>query len=295
MKKPAILLIFMAAAFLIYSVFPAGNMISAMSDSRASVRLPVLLYHSICIEASGENQYTVSTERFESDLIWLKDHGFTSVSASQLIGYVENGSPLPSKPVLITFDDGYMNNYSLAFPLLQKYHMNAVVSVIGRKCDESSGDMYPDLATSALNWGQVALMNSSGLVEIGNHTFDLHKISGGRKGADRLSGESDEDYAAVLTADLSHAQEKIAAACSSPNLSKDQSHVRAEAPSIIFAWPYGAYPSDGSADPILKELGFKMTLTSYQKVNTVYQGEPDSLFGLKRFLRDPGFDMEDII
>ena len=64
---------------------------------------------------------------------------------------------------------------------------------------------------------------------------------------------------------------------------------------MIFAWPYGAYPSDGSADPILKELGFKMTLTSYQKVNTVYQGEPDSLFGLKRFLRDPGFDMEDII
>ena len=75
----------------------------------------VLLYHSICKEASGENQYTISTERFESDLIWLKDHGFTSVSASQLIGYVENGSPLPSKPVLITFDDGYMNNYSLAF------------------------------------------------------------------------------------------------------------------------------------------------------------------------------------
>lgn len=295
MKKQAFLFIIIAASLIMFSLGTFHSSIPAVADSRSSVRLPVLLYHSICENESDESQYTVSAARFESDLKWLKDHGFTSVSAGQLIEYVQNGAPLPSRPVLITFDDGYMNNYTLAFPLLQKYHMKAIISVIGSKCDESSEDLYPDQATSGLNWGQVALMSSSGLAEIGNHTYDLHKISGSRKGADRLPGESYEDYATLLTADLSLAQQKIDSACSSEPSALDETSIHCGAQPMIFAWPYGAYPSDGSADQILRELGFKITLTSYQKVNTIYQGDPDSLFGLKRLLRHPGFDMEDII
>ena len=55
------------------------------------------------------------------------------------------------------------------------------------------------------------------------------------------------------------------------------------------------YPKDRSADAILKEAGFKISLTSYQKMNEIRRGDSDSLFGLKRFLRTPDFDMNKII
>lgn len=259
----------------------ASALVPVVADSRETVQLPVLMYHSITDVSSSVSEYTILKDTFEEDLKWLGDHGFTSITLQQLINYAENGSALPDKPVLITFDDGYANNYAFALPLLQKYHMNAVISVIGCEADVSSGDMYRKLSNSSLSWGEIALLASSGNVEIGNHTNDLHSASGGRKGADKKPGETSEEYQAVLKSDLSLMQEKVSAASGKEPL--------------MFAWPYGAYPKDGSADKVLKEVGFKVSVTSYQKMNTIKRGDPDCLFGLKRFLRTPDFDMNKII
>lgn len=254
---------------------------SKLKDAREEIELPVLMYHGLTETADAADEYNIPASAFESDLRWLSEHGFTSVSVSQLAAYTSDGSALPEKPVLITFDDGYYNNYALALPLLEKYHMKAVVSVIGEKADQSSGDLYRNLTNSSLSWGEIALLAKSGCVEIGNHTYALHHADGGRKGAGRLAGESAEDYANVLRADLSALQEKVAS-------------VTGSAP-LLFAWPYGEYPPDGSADAVLKELGFAASVTSYQKTNVIKRGEPDSLFGLKRFLRTPDFDIGSII
>ena len=59
----------------------------------------------------------------------------------------------------------------------------------------------------------------------------------------------------------------------------------------VFAWPYGAYPMDGCADSVLKELGFDATFVSYQHTSSVKAGAPDSLYGLGRWLRTPSFDI----
>ena len=207
---------------------------SVITDARESVQLPVLMYHGITKDPSEVSEYTISAETFESDLRWLGDNGFTTVSARQITDYVEKGTALPAKPVLITFDDGYANNYSIAYPLLQK-----------------------------------------------NHTYDMHTAKGERKGASKKSGESQDAYSEALTEDLSKTQDKVLAATgSSP---------------IVFAWPFGEYPMDGSANEILKNMGFKITLISYQKMNQLEKGNPDCLYGLKRFLRTPDFDMNEII
>ncbi|MBR2038566.1 MAG: polysaccharide deacetylase family protein, partial [Lachnospiraceae bacterium] len=95
-----------------------------------------------------------------------------------LADYVENGTMLPEKPVLLTLDDGYENNYTNAFPLLKKYNMKAVISLIGK-------DMR-------LNENQLKEKHDSGLVEIGNHTYDLHSISGDVKDADKKPGETQQ-------------------------------------------------------------------------------------------------------
>ena len=248
-------------------------------DSRETVELPVLMYHGITDDPKKVGEYFILASALESDLAWLRDNGYTTVSMGQLMAYTESGAKLPEKPVLLTFDDGYCNNYTLAFPLLQKYNAHAVISIIGSESDISSGTIYHDGAHCNLSWGEISFLANSGLVEIGNHTYDLHSTSGpgGRKGADRISGESMEAYRRALTDDLTKNQALIETATGHP--------------SLIFAWPFGAYPTDGSANPILKDLGFKASLTSYQKMNTIERGNPDSLFSLKRFLRTPDFDL----
>ena len=252
-----------------------------LSDSRDSVDIPILMYHSISKDASGENEYTISQSRFEGDLKWLRNNGYTTIFPSQLAAYVEEGAMLPTKPVIISFDDGFANNYLYAYPLLQKYNMKAVIALIGAESDRSSDDIYRNPEHSNLTWGEVAILSRSGFIEFASHTYDLHSISGDRKGADKKSGESAADYRQVLTADLVKNQELIESAAGM-------------AP-MTFAWPFGAYPLDRSGDPILKDIGFDVTFTSYQHTSAVTQGKPESLLGLGRYLRTPSFDITKII
>lgn len=247
------------------------------SDSRSEIELPIVMYHGISEDESGESEYFISKARFEEDLKWYKKQGYTGILPSQLIDYVENGTQLPTRPILLTFDDGYCNNYSYAFPLLEKYNMKAVISLIGVDSDIASDDIYRVPKSCNLSWGEVAAMAKSGLVEFGNHTYDLHRIENGRKGADRKSGESTEAYQRLLTEDLALNQAKIEA-------------VTGSAP-LLFAWPYGAYPQDKSGDRALVEVGIKMSVTSYQRSSTVEQGKQESLYGLGRFLRTPQFEL----
>ena len=132
-----------------------------------------------------------------------------------------------------------------------------------------------------MTWGEVAILSRSGLIEFASHTYDLHSISGGRKGADKKSDESSASYRQILTSDLTKNQELIEAASG-------------KAP-LTFAWPFGAYPADRSADPILRDIGFDVTFTSYQHTSAVTRGEPESLYGLGRYLRTPSFDIKKII
>ena len=61
----------------------------------------------------------------------LQVKGYTAITVSDLLAYVQDGADLPEKPVMITFDDGYYNNYIYAYPLLKQRGMKAVVSIIG--------------------------------------------------------------------------------------------------------------------------------------------------------------------
>ena len=282
MKKIEFAIILMLCALIGLSFGKASVPIASSSvslyDNRLAVDIPIIMYHGISDSGAKESEYFISKDRFESDLKWYRDNGYTTILPSQLYAYVTGEGLLPSKPILLTFDDGYCNNYTYAFPLLQKYNMKAVISIIGADSEISSGDIYRVPASCNLSWGEIALMASSGLVEFGNHTYDLHHISGGRKGADQKSGESQDVYHEILLSDLTKNQEKIQAATG--------------AAPLLFAWPYGAYPQDKNADSVLKDAGIVMSVNSYQRTSVVEQGNPYSLFGLGRYLRTPSFSLE---
>jgi peptidoglycan/xylan/chitin deacetylase (PgdA/CDA1 family) len=87
--------------------------------------LPILLYHKL--SQGPEDALTISAARFESQLAYLKTAGYQTISFAELQAAFEQHRPLPRKPVLLTFDDGYLNTYELAYPLLQKYSFKATV------------------------------------------------------------------------------------------------------------------------------------------------------------------------
>lgn len=244
---------------------------AAKEKQKAPVNLPVLMYHSLLKDPAMEGAYVISPQLFEKDLQYLKKHGYTAVLMSDLIAFVEKGTPLPEKPVLLTFDDGYYNNYCYGFPLLKKYNMKAVISVIGKQTDRYTRLNEDHAAYSHLTWDQLRKMALSGLVEVQNHSYDSHESKGGRKGTLKKSTETEEEYAAYLEQDLMKLQKKTREATGI-------------APTT-FTYPFGAVSS--SSRPIIKKLGFKASLGCEEGINIIKQGDSGCLYDMKRYLRTP--------
>lgn len=90
--------------------------------------VPVLMYHSISFEKN--NDLRVPKEKFENQMKYLKENGFNTITISELYDVVNNRKPVPPKPIVITFDDGYVDNYTDAYPILMKYGFKGTVFVI---------------------------------------------------------------------------------------------------------------------------------------------------------------------
>jgi peptidoglycan/xylan/chitin deacetylase (PgdA/CDA1 family) len=92
-----------------------------------TVKAPILMYHHIQTPPVGADavrrDISVAPERFESHLKYLYDNGYHVITLDDLLNYLAQGRSLPEKPVILTFDDGYADNYTDAFPLLKKYGM----------------------------------------------------------------------------------------------------------------------------------------------------------------------------
>lgn len=198
------------------------------------LRLPVLMYHHVVHDGQECNEMTVTEGRLEQDLLWLAENGYQTVLPRELAA----GEPLPEKPVLLTFDDGYRSNYDLAYPLLQKYRAKAVIAVMALMQD------YP--GENFLTWDMCREMTASGLVEIGSHGYAVHNLDermgnfvpGRANGVQRRSGESDSDFHCRVLDDLRRGFDRIAQ--------------ETGVPPAYFAYPFGR--TDPDADAFLEDL-----------------------------------------
>jgi peptidoglycan/xylan/chitin deacetylase (PgdA/CDA1 family) len=93
-----------------------------------SVDLPILVYHHV--RPGSTSTLFVSPEEFDKQLEYLQYYGFHTVSFTDLADYFEKGKPLPRLPVIISFDDGWENQFEYGFPILQKYHDTATFYVV---------------------------------------------------------------------------------------------------------------------------------------------------------------------
>jgi peptidoglycan/xylan/chitin deacetylase (PgdA/CDA1 family) len=239
-----------------------------------AIRLPVIMYHGILNDPARQGTYVISERELDSDLKYLRDNGYGTVSTQDLIDYVNDGAPMPEKPVMLTFDDGYYNNYLYAFPLLKKYGMKAVVSIIGKYTDASTLAARDHPAYSHITWSQAAEMASSGFVEIQNHSYDLHTIDTSRTASMRVSGEPIEHYETVLISDTVRLQALI-----------DEHTGRIP---TAYAYPYGLISRESVG--ILREIGIKCSFTACSGMNDITR-DPECLYLLKRLLRPHGKSM----
>ena len=90
--------------------------------------IPVLNYHQI--NNQDHNALTLSTSEFAAQMKDLAEEGSTTITPDQLLDHLQQGSTLPAKSVLITFDDGYEDNYLNAYPILKQYKFNATIFFI---------------------------------------------------------------------------------------------------------------------------------------------------------------------
>lgn len=264
------LLVLDAVIFTVFAAaFAVGRImirVAAGERDEMSIRLPVIMYHSVCDKPPSE--YVVTPKQLEDDLRYLHDNGYTAVSAQQLVDYTRGRGELPEKSVMITLDDGFYNNLSEVLPLLEKYDMRAVVSVVGSYTDKDA-PLDPHIPVySYLTWDDLNELISSGRVEIGSHTYDMHGLGSGRRGCSMAEGESEEDYRRALNSDLSRLQNEM--------------YAHTGCVPFVFAYPFGAVSRESL--PVIRENGFLMTLTCREKANTITR-DPQCLFGIGRFNR----------
>lgn len=125
-----------------------------------TVKVPILMYHYISVPPADADVYrvdlSVPPDLFAAHLDRLQAEGYTTISLYQLLAHLTQGLPLPEKPVVITFDDGYRDTYENAFPLLRAHGMTATFFVITDFIDEQrplylSWDMAREMLTAGMS------------------------------------------------------------------------------------------------------------------------------------------------
>ena len=256
------------AACLGLSVFRLESA-EAFSPRGSTVELPVIMYHSLVADQSRAAQYVCPIRQVESDLQWLREHGYQSVSLTQLIAFADGAGQLPPRPVLITLDDGYCNNLTLLPPLLEQYDAHAVIALVGEYTDIYTVSGQDGSLHTCMGWEEAALAAACPRLELANHSYYFHRLTS-RKGSARMPGEAPDHWRDAFRADVQTMQDAMAENCGLRPL--------------CYAYPFGQITE--GADDVLREMGFRVSLTCNEHRSVLTSGDKNCLFSLGRFNRD---------
>ena len=252
LSGPPLVLAAQGHSFAVGDAGPLGAR-SPLFGSPAAVRpeldVPILIYHHFAPDLPSDPvqaSISVTTSAFADQLGWLAANGYTSVTVAELYNAFYYDLPLPAKPVILVFDDGYAEVYQLAFPLLKQHGFGATIATITGAVD------HPNYLT----WDQIKEMSDSG------EEFVSHSVTHGN-----LAAMSHDDLRKELGDSRQALEQKLGR------------------PVQFFVYPYGEPFVNGSDDArrlvldVLRETGYLGALTtssgppyiSVQKADAPYQ------------------------
>ncbi|WP_223226415.1 polysaccharide deacetylase family protein [Sporomusa sp. GT1] len=133
-------------------------------------RIPILMYHRIATVPGERN--SLPPEKFKEQLDYLQKEGYITITLNDLYRHYVQQAPLPLRPVVLTFDDGYDDNYAIALPLLRDRNMKAAVfpitNWIGK---ENKWENFNQQITRTMDWDKLREWKTAEM-EIGSHTLD---------------------------------------------------------------------------------------------------------------------------
>jgi peptidoglycan/xylan/chitin deacetylase (PgdA/CDA1 family) len=151
----------------------AGAEARPTSVPPTSVRVPILMYHYVSSPAANADrlrrELSVEPAVFEAQMRWLKGAGYHTVTLDDVHAHLKSGSPLPDKPIVLTFDDGHIDHYSFVFPLLRSLEMTGTFFIVADFATYSYTN--PDY----LSWKQAREMADGGM-RIESHARTHHDL-----------------------------------------------------------------------------------------------------------------------
>lgn len=195
------------------------------------ISIPILMYHNI-IEGNGRgDNLNVSEQRFEEQIRQLKYYGYNTIDFEEMYDYFKGEGTLPPNPVIITFDDGYVSNYTYAYPILKKYGFKATVFMVADYIDKEG----------YLKTGMLQEMQSVGTFDVQSHSVN-HLY--------RLSSADSEEMAYEV------------------GVSKRVLEELLEKPVKVFCYPYGR--SSKKLRDVLEKEGYTLAVTTRYGVASKY-------------------------
>lgn len=187
--------------------------------------IPVLTYHRVNDEVYDAKVPTVSVRQFEKQMKYLKKRGYQTITEKELLDYYSGSRvKLPKKPILITFDDGWRDNYENAYPILKKYGFTATIFLATGKVGEKE----------YLTWDMIKEMYSNGIA-FGGHTRNHINLS---------------------KVDFTTAEKEI-------KWSFEDIEKNLGVKPLSFCYPYGGGDLNKSIQSIVKKSGFQIAFASY--------------------------------
>ena len=236
--------------------------------------VPVLMHHHV---SPSPGMITVSPENFESQIAWLATDGWTSLTMQQYAGFLA-GAPVPRKSILITFDDGYLDNWVYAHPILQKYGMHAVVFVVTGWMGEGAVRAHAGQPGAALPATPDHRACEAAIFEQGRADEVMMRWSEARAAIEAGTFEvhcHTHTHTRWLRQDLSREQRRA-------GISGDLSMARqvlldklGEA-SDTLCWPYGDFDQDYLE--VAREQGFRYLHTTHPFGRNVVGGDPEHIY-----------------
>ncbi len=232
------------------------------------VSVPILMYHHL--EPDG----VLTPERFRADMEELLAAGYETVFLEEIYAYVQGTGELPEKPVVVTFDDGYLSNYLYAYPVARELGIKLEISVIGwsvglDKNPDTGKTIYPHFS-----WAQAREMVSSGLVRIQSHSYSLHAYdkdgTPDRVGVLIKPGETEEEYAQMLLGDCETMRTTMRTELGYAGL--------------VFTYPYGRY--DARSEALLAQAGYVITVSTDTGIAAITRGDASCLKCMPRLDMD---------